>query len=662
MKRKFVFGAVLIAICICLSGCGSLLKNNKQEIDNNMTPSVTASPTPEVTPAPTQAPKSIFDGETYNNTDGLYKINLAELTDEMYLSEITEFGEYMFIHTVEGVEDVTHIFWLIDPSKPEVVKNVKLPAGTMLEDRVHVKDNKIVYFNQKDETIHILDNTLAEIEKYDFKGTYATEFIYDEKLSKMFYAVDENIYCFDFKTQQETHICVQYERDGISRLVDYIDSEDTLLISKLSADLNNEEKYSYLIAEDKFIESPYAGIDNCVEDDNFVYGTYSSNQLMYPVAVDKKTQDSIAACPTLNGLSQSYYMDINSSYIIEVSSYYFASFNIQDKRINLYNMKKGKKEYELKFDFETDTEIFINSAFYLQNQDLLVMAGGSGSQSIYVYKLGRAVKNNLEGRSFCIQDITNDAENKLTAVREKASVFGEKYGIEIYMGEDVWKCTDEYYSVFPSYNVVLIDECLDIIAGEFEKYPEGMINQISDDFGGKLKIFLAGSITGSGDDNTISTAAGIHSSKPSDTYICLDVTLTTVRGFEGTVNHELCHALTAHGSNINKYFDYDGYYSLNPKDFEYNYRYNVEMDENQIKNTLDDKENPVYFIDTYSKTNVDEDTARLFEYAMTCDEFFNPYKGNEELSAKLKFLSNYYKTVYDSENWTKELYWEKCLK
>lgn len=195
-------------------------------------------------------------------------------------------------------------------------------------------------------------------------------------------------------------------------------------------------------------------------------------------------------------------------------------------------------------------------------------------------------------------------------------------------------------------------EVIDRALGEF---PSGFFAQFrtaSGDAG--VRMLLTGSINTSDRDFA---SAGVSWSTFKWYYSAFDISETD--DMHDTVCHELFHCI----DNRLKWYDStwnEGWSGLNPEYFEYQGDYS-----DYLKETEYNYEYPNYdwyFIDTYCYVNIEEDMARVFEYATSeFPDYASDFFGSDHIVEKLRFLDRKIREVFFVDESNAPAFWTYFL-
>ena len=256
-------------------------------------------------------------------------------------------------------------------------------------------------------------------------------------------------------------------------------------------------------------------------------------------------------------------------------------------------------------------------------------------------------------------DYIADTENVFTVTIEefaplysKAKEIWENYGVTVLIADKVKGNT---YGAELCSEYERIESGLQLIEKSLSCYPENFFN----DFSGDVYIQLVG--TGS--------SAGLYWEEYNNQMLQIDVNCYSPSDeyddegsyFCYTLHHEICHMITKQLIN----FAADSecpltektWNSFNPEGFEYVNGYNNEK-ELEIYGYQNNYE---YFLSSYGCTTPDEDRAMIFAEAMKYYQGYDSVMFNENIKAKLKYLSSCIKAGFKSDAWQGTAPWEFIL-
>jgi hypothetical protein len=273
----------------------------------------------------------------------------------------------------------------------------------------------------------------------------------------------------------------------------------------------------------------------------------------------------------------------------------------------------------------------------------------------------------------------------LQPIEQLKAQIEDKYDIEIVLhadsieGIDSFKCEVLTEEKVINKGLLFIDE-------QLSRYPEGFFTQLRPHEDIPFRFFLIGPIT---NELTESGIAGVSTAINGSIYLDLqernwhynwggepflpkgDQVTTHVTNLEYIIHHEIGHAVdyvtrmkiynwriqSFEVNSIQPAFDREAWSLLLPPSFEY------DDSSGQVSGKYIFRQNSsledIYFCDIYSTTNLAENLASLFGYAMcghTPEAFRSP-----AIQAQLRYFFSVIKEEFDSESWTDTLYWERVL-
>ena len=239
----------------------------------------------------------------------------------------------------------------------------------------------------------------------------------------------------------------------------------------------------------------------------------------------------------------------------------------------------------------------------------------------------------------------------LAWLETQAQEIGDRYGVQILLGEEAVAKEPWDYDMTAEYQVPVLRWALGELETLLEAFPEGMLTDaVANTPDGVLRICIVRYLQGSAESGSLDTADGIQFWYDDNQYIALAVGENMGR----TLYHELYHVLESRLlSDSSACYDWE---YLNPDGFDYDYDY-VANQYREDYQYLEDEDR--YFIDMYSMSFPKEDRARILEYAMTGgnERFFQ----SEHMQAKLLALCKGLREAYGLEKSPDTFLWEQYL-
>lgn len=201
-------------------------------------------------------------------------------------------------------------------------------------------------------------------------------------------------------------------------------------------------------------------------------------------------------------------------------------------------------------------------------------------------------------------------ETRYAELTERAEALEERYGVNIIMGENV-TCDFDAYDYEQMADKERMAFALDELKKAMSAFPDGMCEELAEDYALGFNIYLCGPFSPKGDGN-ISDAGAFFVFDNGYYNLAMNINLDNL---EANLIHEMTHA-------IDHYFLYCGalepleeeWQNCNPDGFAYLESY-FDYEEEHEYTFYDDFDDidEVYFVDEYAKTFQTEDRSRVFE-------------------------------------------------
>jgi len=339
----------------------------------------------------------------------------------------------------------------------------------------------------------------------------------------------------------------------------------------------------------------------------------------------------------------------------------YNSFNLY-----YYNLDTGKNTYKTSFSLQSGEETFVGSPqdlVYLPSIHMAVFQFKHNYSHIVLWDLNQKTELTRDSADHSAKYYSSDQPDQrgIQALKDRAQVLGEKYGINIYLADE---CKREFpgYHAEPVYQTRLIKESLTVLEKALSSYPDDFFRQLNIPETGKLGIYIAGNFSTVGNDNP-DHANGVYFHEEGSQYLVLNA--SNFSSLESTIYHEISHAIDLYAkftAPLKSLYDYedDIFNQLNPAGFSYDYSYRRNEDKKDLAFTAASQSDNVYFIDYYSKSFPSEDRARIMENAMHpqgIDYFQYP-----ALRRKLEYMSRFLREIFDTGKWETETVWEDAIK
>lgn len=607
----------------------------------------------------------------------------------------------------EGGQTYTHYVALVElkndsenekeKSKFDIVKEIKVGENYSSNVFRQFKDS-VFYVNCSSEDkckTTVYDKKLEEKFSFEHAGMYGA--VANEDMSCFYYAEEGNLFCYDVATATVSQIeTVDKFNDICVNGIITKDSQDYVLIYAKAynelfyhAFISVKDGTTIKIFDDK-IGSVGAYVDNTISFDNYgnkgiEYYVFDRYMNMWNVEANKPLNYSLNVLDS-NEESNRYILMAIDEYNISMEMYDNARFI--DKTTLLIEPKSVGDESE----YADMAELFMVGNFLDDGQRVLFFCrDGYGNSYVieWKYKTDIYVDSDVETpidtdyqvTRFEIDDIEDASLNlmveleeyrpsplseKLLPLREKADEMEQEYGLEIEIGQP---CCDIIggYAIEALTDYILVNDALEELRVQLEKYPDNFFRQFSDESCEGLEIYLAGTLKGVSDDG-LDYAGGFQNDYHNG-YMIMVIDARSASDVAVTFNHELCHSIedriNLKGFSSDEFLlDDNKWDEFNPPECETGSFYTSDYgkfgyDENlkyTYFNMFEANEN-TYFIDDYSMTFPSEDRARLFEEVMA-SRYNVDFEKAPHLREKMKYYSECIREVFDTTGW-ENVYWER---
>jgi len=690
IKKKLIF-FFLTVLLIAFSGCRPFQDENRADF--------TAQNQEDADDKNTAENRSATDQEERAQTsiadkDWKVKENLIAGTDNVYELLIEELdGETGFITAMEPYDGQLLVLkqftqgecmlYLVHPLSEKVMAKRELPQGMYSLESITIdSDGYIRVGNMETAEIYIYDGELEEQSRIKLTTNaigYMT--LSDDRLN-VYYADYEKsgFFCYHADTGQTEEIFSDIPvKDGMGDVIGLLGKDSCLVI-----DYYDTKKDGFIyeireIAGGKVLYQDTTAITEVltdkeaytfVYDDNGLYEyVYGKNQTEAPKMLSLKDYREYGGCKhmclkqkALVSIVQEEHMEKEYR---EVTGNDLAKGEAVTKlSFYQYDLESGTQPHAMDFYYVCSEEenILDCNAVYIPEAECVICYMNATKPRWLVWDLTKESSKTGDSKDYLYnwQDPFRPDEQELEAMRERAGDIGDRYGVEIYIGDEISACPSDIYEYKASNNIIKIEKGLDILEKALGKYPKGMLAQLESEENSRLKIYLADDILPI-DASAIDTSIGIQNTMDGITFLVLDV--NSWMDLENTVYHEIFHAIE---NKLNMdgaaFFDYEIWNRLNPQGFEYDYDYHVNEKNDDWAYVAGENETEVYFIDLYAKSYPGEDRARIMEYAMMDDTDFRKtnirYDGIRE---KLRYISEQIRKGFDTTGWPEKTVWEEVL-
>lgn len=664
-KNKIIMLGIMSVMLMFLVACG---KDNTSE-------ETTATVENEIQEVEISFPaEALVEG-----TDNIYELDFNDIVKcDGEIVTVMEYKDMLLIVRRDDGSEYSHHLYLVDPITFEPIVETDIPDGIYSVSGVHVDSSgRIVVYNEMNYEIYFYGytNELRELHTASLGDVkiYNAYIRDDGKFAYYFDTSRLGYYEYDLVNNKEKEILTDVKENYPE------DTDSYSVFGKVESVFGKGEYilFSYL---DKNFDIIYEvrGLEDGITyycDTNPLQGKEAGyDEYVFGYTEEGSTLEMLLYGTAHKGNTYGQYLD-------DLNEYGYADFDVDDKAVissvvedsmdnysttiflNVYDTLSGKKTHETEFalEFSEDTWCSVPAKCYFEKYNCVAVLL-DGTNKIYVWDMDTesSVSEDTAYYYFKWDDKEEYEEEVLATLRERADDIAEENDVIIHLGKDIEDFEEGTYGVRVCDDISLIDNALDVLEVVLERYPDGMLAQLDDDFGSELNIYLSGSIYPL-DEYGISEAVGLQNTLYDYTWIVADITHTY--GLEQTLYHEIMHAIdeymdNADGGGID---DYE-WEALNPDGFYYDYDYIANESNDDDRYTLYGDGSDVYFFDTYAKSYPHEDIARVMEYAMIEyreDSGCFEYQG---LNEKLRYLSKCIRENFDTTGWPEETEWEKEIK
>ena len=712
MNKRLLATALLLVMAISLCGCGEKDKGDKKGTTTSATTTTTTATTTTKTveTEPQPEPVKTFDLEGFEMGEakqigenknlsivatmdmGNLKYN-GEEKNSFEIRKITDDNILLSFYFSDDDENLTGKLVSIDKETYEFIAEIDYDVNTnsiqyledgivsIISDENHHKytiyDYDLNVLNSFESetyspymftdinTAYYLSYTSAIIYRYDVKtatshevsdrGEYYVSYIasadkVDGEDIVILHTVEEDHKTHNGVLNADTGEIIYFGENG------YVDSKNGIFSYDKYDEGYFTEYYSYATSKDNAIKMTYDMNERYYvqlyhHDNKLIYYTPNDDTYSFEI-VDMETGKLIGTCsfdvkeilPDEDEVRKKLGVseDTDISYDMEPNVSYETCFLDDDTLIMVFDIFAGYK-------------MFLTWDVSLQDgyESILKITDCDNIETCYD-------ESSIEQINTILQP--SEVSEKYKPLREKADKIEEKYGIEIlienesvgYMGEYILENTTSNIFVYDPYDA--LSDSLDCLDKELARYPEGFLEQVSNDGCKGYRFILTGRLTGLGKDN----AGGFKYAIDGD----INIVITAYGDVTTVIHHELSHSIDHYvEEKLEGTLDFsDGWDKLNPQnDIWYSEIITPEKIYAEcIARDIDPS--GAYYFSEYGHTNATEDRAEIFRAVMTPENYVQPdFERSPFIKAKINYYAECIRLAFDgSENWG-EMPWEKYL-
>lgn len=475
---------------------------------------------------------------------------------------------------------------------------------------VQISEKGIVYYNDSRKTVVFLDVTLQEISRAELPANIQGNAVISPKRDTVYYCTSNAIRALDLRT-------------GLSRLVKGHNVETQTLNgvyfdgSVLRCDViydNGTADVVYLSTETG--ETLCSGKTlNCLYSDDETYITSFEDGSVMVFLTGNVTGE-----PQMLRIAQTAVVyplfDLDALAVMETGD--------EQTELSCMNVETGKKTNTVIFPYGTHISFITGGA---ERVWMIAEEENTSTQFVYCWDLGQTQVQDSESNFQPYYTAENPDTVGLVECKAQAEALGEKYGVNILVGENALWYQPEGYFFEMEYQVAAYERDLKVLESALDQFPEGFFETAAEGTSnGDLTISLVRSMDGDESMGSAENSVGVQYWMGESAYVALTMGWT----LEQTLYHELSHVID--NRVISTTPAYDDWASLNPEGFEYDYSYIL----NQYRENEQYLEEERAFIDTYSMSYPKEDRARILEYAMMLGN--GSYFSSQIMQNKLRTL------------------------
>lgn len=647
----------------------SLLTPDTAPSDTNDNQETEQSAAEETDTSTEEAPSSIPHGTPLNESGSVSDLDYPfqkEFTDQMLLS----FADQLLV--IQQDHNAL-ILYLYDPLTNKVLQTASLTGSIHLDKQnITVSGKELRLFDSVSQEFIYLNRRLAETGRIRLsEPCIRTPLITEDKKFIYYFASDGS----GLKELSTAGGSLRTLKSGLAEnnfctTLMLLSSEKVLAVSGTSIEQNAYVTNFIDISADEILRSISGSIQLTSTGDSF--GALYQDGLMEALYQIPQSRTEIRELLPDDPLGYgNLIFDLENRLALtsiqnfvqnsEEGTSGYNSFNLY-----YYNLDTGKNTYKTSFSLQSGEETFVGSPqdlVYLPSIHMAVFQFKHNYSHIVLWDLNQKTELTRDSADHSAKYYSSDQPDQrgIQALKDRAQVLGEKYGINIYLADE---CKREFpgYHAEPVYQTRLIKESLTVLEKALSSYPDDFFRQLNIPETGKLGIYIAGNFSTVGNDNP-DHANGVYFHEEGSQYLVLNA--SNFSSLESTIYHEISHAIDLYAkftAPLKSLYDYedDIFNQLNPAGFSYDYSYRRNEDKKDLAFTAASQSDNVYFIDYYSKSFPSEDRARIMENAMHpqgIDYFQYP-----ALRRKLEYMSRFLREIFDTGKWESETVWEAVNK
>ena len=615
MKRWLAW--ILIFVCL-LSGCSSQ--------PGGMDPTQTTEPTK---PRQTAPAHSILwpDSAAEKATDGAVKTYAPDegsITGLIFLG-----GDPLLLTARDNVTVLTRF-----ESGTGIVKADKQCNGTLYSGLGLAVANgeRFACYDPEENAVRIMDASFKELDKIKLQQTPTDDPLISRDLTTAYYAVDSEIRALDLQT-------------GIARLVCQMDTQyiylDTLLF--------NDSVLCCIVAEENGSRAAFLNTENGVtlDADPGLLKIQSMEDRFLVSRLDGATTEILTG--QRGDIINSFAPEGGKKGLTLLAQGILErEYTQSGATFNLYSLEDGKRIAQMQLEGVRNVSEVVADP---NGRYIWIMTRDPDNQQDVLYRWEYGISPGADhkiriGTRFTAKNPDADG---IARCEQKAREIGEKYGVEIRLGNSVKRSADHVFT--DEYQVEAFEKALLDLEKALDKFPEGFFKtaaKVTNDrilHIGLIREYKANTL------NAEIKNDGLQYWVDGNAYIALCVG----DGVEQNFYHMLSHALDTYVYSYSIYYDF--WADCNPDGFAYDESY--DLYHTHEDSPYLDEENRA-FINAFSMTYAHEDRATVLEYAMM--EGNAHYFESPVMQAKLRQLCLGLREAFGWKKYQGTFIWEQYLK
>lgn len=481
--------------------------------------------------------------------------------------------------------------------------------------------------------IVFLDRNLHEVSRLPISSDLVGKPVLSSDRTRVFYCTDDAVRVYDLETGLDRLLrSISYPGQSVEASL----ADDTVIRCSL-VDATYTEYAVFLSAEDgRLLAEAPCDIRLTTDGDRY-YAQLWEDTLQVRL-FGKNGEDPEMILPA-DPFSDAWFMAGTHQMVT-------CSAGQEETKLDLYDLESGTRAASVTLSRKIVPESLT------QNEKtgwIYILGREEGAQTPVLLRWDPAMSRVEDSLAYVSRRYTREAPDVegLEQCARMAAELGERYGLEILIGEAAAAAEPWDYTLESEYHVPVIRQQLESLAVCLDAFPEDFFSQIS----GTKRICLVRSITGKPESGSIAAASGLQFWAGDAACVALIPGQTMSYSFF----HEMFHVIDGKILSDSRVYYY--WHNLNPQGCQYFEDYSSYLTA-EVEKYLNDSDRA--FIDAYSMSFPKEDRARIMEYA--CNPGNAHYFQSETMQNKLKTLCQGIRQVFQLEKNQNEFLWEQYLR